>query len=507
MLKRLVFKTLPILLTFAFVILLLLKLFLPIGNITALLVKDYLQASYKLTGLLHVDVERTSYDNWQADLKLNQSDWQTIQYKAKFLSLWYKYFHLIPIISAQETEVSLKSHQLENQIKTIFNTAPPGKKIQKVMEYMQADAKTAQQAITKAYQIDAQTYKHKAKVYKELAKIAAQTKDASFILVNVGGVIITGGELFAAKQAALLALKSGTKIEAARQIASAAYNGLAVVFNGADAVLAVGEKGALIMDNRQLQSVMVDARNKIGPITTVLAITDFKSLKKGFKKGFAKEPTHWVTLEGYAQALANWLQNDPQHPPRMTVNISTQGTTITYNLNLQIQKYLTSPPSQIIFNQAPIFLPHGNYIILNQPLNVNKLQPAKSQTPSSNSSTPTPANNKPQSFLERYCEIAVEFEKLQNQGQNFVFKNVQDCLLKYQNKVNKVLKECPKASLQERQGIPCTKEAIQQQLEKTIKKDLLPLMQKYCQKECHQPSCSSPCSKVNNLLNQSLSAQ
>ena len=469
------------------------RLIFPAGGITASLIGDYLEASYQLAGLFHVDGTKTDYDTWRKTLALNQSKWKKIENQARFLKWWYQFSSFVSITQAQDTEVSLRSHQLETEIKLIFNQAPPGQKIKKVMAYLQADAKTAQQAITRAYQIDAQTYQHRAKAHKALAEIAAETRDASFILVNVGGVIITGGEMLAAKQAALLALKSGARLQAAQKLASAAYSGLAVAFNGADAVLAIGEKGAVIMDNRKLKSVLVDAREKIGPVTTVLAITDFKSLRKGFKKGFAREPSHWVTLEGYAEALASWLNQDPQNPPRMTVNISPKGTRINYNLDSQIQSYFTSPPAQIIFNQAPSFLPSGNYIILNKPLMVNN--PASEEETHSDSHSKQEAHKK--DILKEFCSLMVGFGRINKE--KMPFGNEEECYARFQEKIEKTLQACPKAKPEERKGIPCTKEAIRREFEKVIINEEFPLMKKYCQKECHQEGCSQLCSRINDF--------
>jgi len=394
----------------------------------------------------------------------------------------------LPVIFSA-SEVNLESHELEDRIKLIFDKAPPGQKIKKVMDYLGSDAKTAQKAVEQAYQIDAQTYRHKDRVYTRLAKISLETRDASYIIVAVGGTVISGGELLAAKQMALKAIQAGAKLKVTQSIASAAYNGLAVAFNGADVVLAIGEKGAVIADNRQLKTVLVDARQRIGPVTTVLAIVDFK-------EGLKNKPGNWVTLAGYAQAINDWL-NKGQTPPQMTVNLTDQGAKIDYSIKPDIiQTYFRSPPEQVLMRDVKAIFPHGIYFINNQTITVDKIQPQTSTNlmPAQSSPPPSPSGD----FFDRFCQVFIDFMKIKGEP-NYPIKTKTDCISQFNQKVERSIIKCRQAPVQERQGVVCNREAVSALIEKTVRQELLIHMQKYCQSQCHDSTCRSVCWEVSRF--------
>jgi len=446
------------------------KLFFPAGARTARLLQDYFQASYQLAALLHPDPQSLEYNTWRVKLGENRSRWKEIEQRSLILKFWYSLPSLPKIFAA--TEVSLQSHQLENEIDLVFSRAPRGQKIKKVMEYLHTDARTAQRAIEKTYQVKAEIYQDKARVNQKLAQIAQETQDASFTLVAVGGTIISGGELLAAKS-----------------FLTGAYHGVALVVNGTDVVLTIGEKGAILADNRRLQTVIADLRKKIGPVTQVLALVDLKT-------GLKNEPGNWVTLAGYAQAINDWLENRSQDSPaQLTFDFQGKNLKIDYSISPDLVKNYFQAPVQAIWQKDLAYVfPSGDYLIQGQPIRIV----AVNQTPDNTQEKSESKESKKGSFYEQFCWALIELSKIKEE--KFPL-STEECINGLNQKIEKGIAACQNHPPEDRSwdGVPCTREGVSKKVEEFLRKEMVSDMKKFCQTECDSPECREVCERVEKL--------
>ncbi len=356
------------------------------------LIEDYADATYLFSAILHVNPEKTSYSKWQDWIKKNQIEWAKIEKNSKNLLTKINQISIINSVYAQEeVELAIPKQTLEAELEKIFKEnikftaekAPKGEKIKKVMETFNLSAKEAQKILEELYQLDAKTYEEKAKFYEKTAKFLSHLKTTSFIAVATGGIILSAGEVLAASS-----------------LITKGVGFLTLSIEGADVVLAIGEEGAEILDNRKWKTAFVEAREFLGPVTDIMAFVD---LKEGLKTA-----GNWITLYNYGKTAISYIKKTQElkksidYTLDLKFNLSSERKLeVTLAKDFTIYKnYFINPKEEILTNYLAVF-PQGSYLIDNQEIEINISEKKKIKE------NKTDIFKNPEVFYRKYCEITI----------------------------------------------------------------------------------------------------
>jgi len=395
------------------------------------LLQEYADATYLFSAILNTNPEKVSFEDWKKFIEENKTQWEKLEKESKeFLENLEKESQkesfILPVFAAEEVELGIPKEVLEKELENIFREgikitaeeAPRGEKIKSVMETFNLSAKEAQKILEDLYQTEAKEYENKAKFYGKMAKISKEVKDISFLTVAAGGVILSGGEVLAAKS--ILAKGVGY---------------LTLSLEGADLALAIGEKGAEIIDNRKWQTAFSQAQENLGVITNVLA---FVELKEGLKKA-----GNLITIYNFAETANSFLKEAEK----------IKGTPINYTLSLKVestkeekvkfslkkdkelyQNYFLSSEKEIFDKYLSVF-PEGSYLINGREIEISKTLPKKEKEASKE--TPKETFESPEKFYQKYCQIVVPIWKKQGMEMS-----IEDCVQQQVSSEKQLYQSC-----------------------------------------------------------------
>lgn len=269
----------------------------------------------------------SNYEAWNAEVTHILQGWKEIDVESALLET-------SATDMAEETvgfQLIAPALAYDNQeISTIFDKAPAGKKIATLAKFLNTDAKKAFKILQQDQnQVTADAWNEAGNSLKELETSATVLKDACKVTVTIGTVVATGG---------IAAVTSASTLTQA-----------AVIVSGADVVLEVSSDAAKITlgDSNKISNVIDSARIVTEPIATMLTIS---SLPQNIGTKFEKFGAVMVGLEQFnAAAQEGKIIGIAVTPPADGTTQKTVSVAVLEKTELQqwIESQATKPVTDI----------------------------------------------------------------------------------------------------------------------------------------------------------------
>jgi len=227
--------------------------------------KEYATLRYQTDNVLINAKNYADYDAWNKEMSDTIEKWKTLENSAQILEN----------LAKELTEEKLSFKFLETaqaytkeEVTSIIDKAPMGKKISTLAKHLGVDAKMAQLILNETQNmISREAYGEEGDVFQTCENQAIVVKNASKVTLFVGTIALTGGTA---------AIATGSTLSQA-----------AVIVSGADLTLEITDDTAKMAlgDKNKISSIVGDARKITEPASAILMISTLpNNLVKGIDK-------------------------------------------------------------------------------------------------------------------------------------------------------------------------------------------------------------------------------
>lgn len=267
---------------------------------------SYTALRYKTDTILIGAREYLSYQVWQEEMDSIKVQWLDMEREALELER-------IANEMAEET-VGIKIIQRtlaydKEELSTIFDRAPAGKKIATLAKHLGVDAKKAYAILTQDQaQVEADAWNEAGDTFKKLEITAVAIKDVCKVATFVGTIALTGGTS---------ALATGSTLSK-----------VAVVVSGADLTLEVTDDAAKIAlgDKNKISAVVGKVKEVTEPVSAILMISTLpnnltKTIEKLGVVTFGAEQLNSTVQEGKVIGIKLPSPGSSSSSKNMTVSV------------------------------------------------------------------------------------------------------------------------------------------------------------------------------------------
>jgi len=214
--------------------------------------REYASLRYRTDNVLINAKEYADYDAWNSEMSAIIKDWEELEKNALSLE------NLANEMAEEKVSfefVETTQAYTKEEITSVIDKAPAGRKIRTLAQFLGVDAKMAQLVLNQSQdEISREAYGEEGDVFQTLETRATMVKNASKVTVFVGTIALTGGTA---------AIASGGTLAQA-----------AVIVSGADLTLEITDDTAKMAlgDKNKISAIVGDARKITEPAAAILMV-------------------------------------------------------------------------------------------------------------------------------------------------------------------------------------------------------------------------------------------
>lgn len=333
------------------------------------ILKDYINASFLLAAISHVDIDRVSLEELKGMAEMNRLQWVDIERESIELLNETEGpsgngSETLIIQSSSDPTPSSKDGEFTTSIGYVIEHAPRGHVIRSLMEQFGFSARDAMSAVIEINNLNAEIWNNRANRAERFERALTIVRDTSFAAVQYAGLVAAGPEI---------ATASGLV---------RAYRATSFAINGLDFGLAVGQLGTEIFQADSGTAMITSVRDNFGPLTLITGWFDHRVMLREqgllvpFGEGgvwtniyatfedFKRRFTELKPRANSASQNAAPIADQPMAVPVINLDLTKPSGNVEIEWSPELyDRYIAPDSSEILTQNIPRVFPEGFYRI------------------------------------------------------------------------------------------------------------------------------------------------